>query len=29
MSGAWLQRFDDVTGVEKSYVPKGINRKKH
>jgi len=27
-SGAWLRRFDDVTGVEKSCVAKGINRKK-
>jgi len=27
-SGAWLWRFDDVTGVEKSCVVKGINRKK-
>jgi len=27
-SGAWLQRFDDVTGVEKSCIAKGINRKK-
>jgi len=27
-SGAWLCRFDDVTGVEKSCVAKGINRKK-
>ena len=26
--GAWLRRFDDVTGVEKSCVAKGINRKK-
>jgi len=24
-SGAWLRWFDDVTGVEKSYVAKGIN----
>jgi len=27
-SGAWLRRFDDVTGVAKSCVAKGINRKK-
>jgi len=27
-SGAWLRRFDDVTGVEESCVAKGINRKK-
>jgi len=27
-SGAWLRRFDDVTGVEKSRVANGINRKK-
>ena len=27
-SGAWLRRFDDVTGVEKSCVANGINRKK-
>jgi len=27
-SGAWLRRFDDVTGVEKSNVAKGINIKK-
>jgi len=27
-SGAWLRRFDDVTGVEKSRVGKGINGKK-
>jgi len=27
-SGAWLQRFDDITGVEKSCVAKGINGKK-
>ena len=27
-SGAWLWRFDDVTGVEKSCVAKGVNRKK-
>jgi len=27
-SGHWLRRFDDVTGVEKSCVAKGINRKK-
>jgi len=27
-SGAWLQRFDDVTGVEKSFVAKGINGNK-
>jgi len=26
--GAWLRRFDDVTGVEKSCVAKGINGKK-
>jgi len=26
--GAWLRRSDDVTGVEKSCVAKGINRKK-
>jgi len=26
-SGAWLLRFDDVTGVEKSCVTKGINMK--
>jgi len=25
---AWLQRFDDATGVEKSGVAKGMNRKK-
>jgi len=25
---AWLIRFDDVTGVEKSCVAKGINWKK-
>jgi len=24
--GAWLRRFDDETGVEKSCVAKGINR---
>jgi len=27
-SGVWLWRFDDVTGVEKSCVTKGINGKK-
>jgi len=27
-SGAWLRRIDDVTGVEKTCVAKGINRKK-
>jgi len=27
-SGAWLRRFDDVTGVLKSCVAKWINRKK-
>ena len=27
-SGAWLRRFDDVTGMEKSCVAKGINIKK-
>jgi len=27
-SGAWLWRFDDVSGVEKNCVAKGINRKK-
>ena len=27
-SGAWLQRFDDVTGVEKSCFVKAIKRKK-
>jgi len=27
-NGAWLRRFDDVTGVEKSCVAKGVNRKK-
>jgi len=27
-SGAWLQRFDDVTGVDKGCVAKGINGKK-
>jgi len=27
-SGAWLRRFDDVTGVKKSCVAKRINRKK-
>jgi len=27
-SGAWLRRFDDVTGVEKSCVAKGTNGKK-
>jgi len=27
-SGAWLWKFDDVTGVEKSCVAKGINGKK-
>jgi len=27
-SGTWLRRFDNVTGVEKSCVAKGINRKK-
>jgi len=27
-SKTWLWRFDDVTGVEKSYVAKGINGKK-
>jgi len=26
--GAWLRRFDDVTGVETSSVAKRINRKK-
>jgi len=26
--GSWLRRFDDVTGVEKSCVAKGINGKK-
>jgi len=26
--GAWLRKFDDVSGVEKSCVAKGINRKK-
>jgi len=25
--GAWLRSLDDVTGVEKSCVAKGINRK--
>jgi len=27
-SGAWLWRFDDVTGVEKGCVAKGTNGKK-
>jgi len=27
-SGAWLRRFDDVTGLEKSCIAKGINGKK-
>jgi len=27
-TGAWLERFDDVTGVEKSCIAKGINAKK-
>jgi len=27
-SGAWLRRFDDVTGVEKRCVAKGIKRNK-
>jgi len=27
-SGAWLRRFDDITGVEESCVAKGIYRKK-
>jgi len=27
-SRAWLQRFDDITGVEKICVAKGINGKK-
>jgi len=27
-SGAWLWRFDDETGVEKSCIAKGINGKK-
>jgi len=27
-SGAWLRRFDDVTGVEQSCVAKGINGRK-
>ena len=27
-SGAWLRRFDDVTGVEKSCVGKGVNGKR-
>jgi len=27
-SGAWLRRFDDITGVEKSFVAKVTNRKK-
>jgi len=27
-SGAWLRRFNDVTGVAKSCVAKGINTKK-
>jgi len=27
-SRAWLRRFDDVTGVEKSCAAKGIIRKK-
>jgi len=27
-SGAWLRRFDDITGMEKSCVTKGTNGKR-
>jgi len=27
-NGAWLRRFDDVTGMEKSCVAKELNKKK-